>query len=79
MMNSGWDSCDTWDRGPQPLIYFTTGHMVVGETITMDHLLSVYQGDANAVSDEGTSLMKNAQKWGQITFTRQMGMREQGF
>ena len=58
---------------------FTTGDMVVGETITIDHLVSVYQGDANAVSDEGTSLMKNAQKWGQITFTRQMGMREQGF
>jgi hypothetical protein len=51
---SGWDSCDTWDRGPQPLIYFTTGDMVVGETITIDHLVSVYQGDANAVSDEGT-------------------------
>ncbi len=33
---------------------FTTGDMVVGETITIDHLVSVYQGDANAVSDEGT-------------------------
>ena len=36
------------------MICFTTGDMVVGETITMDHLVSVYQGDANAVSDEGT-------------------------
>ncbi len=35
------------------MIYFTTSDMVVGETITIDHLLSVYQGDANAVSDEG--------------------------
>ncbi len=55
MMNRGWDSCDTWDRGPQPLIYFTAGDMVVGETITMDHLVSVYQGETNAVSDEGTA------------------------
>jgi len=46
---SGWDIWDTWDRGPQPLIYFTTSDMVVGETITIDHLVSVYQGDANAV------------------------------
>ncbi len=61
------------------MIRFTTVDMVVGETITIDHLLSVYQGDTNAVSDEGTSLLKKTQKWSQITFTRQTGMREQGF
>jgi hypothetical protein len=31
------------------MIHVTTGHMVVGETITMDDLVSVYQGGANAV------------------------------
>jgi hypothetical protein len=35
------------------MIHFTTGHMV-GETITVDDLVSVYQGGANAVPDEGT-------------------------
>ena len=33
---------------------FYAGHMVVGEMITMDDLLSVYQDGANAVPDEGT-------------------------
>jgi len=36
------------------MIRFTAVDMVVGETSSIDHLLSVYQGDANAVSDEGT-------------------------
>jgi len=38
---SGWDICEHWDRGPQQVIRFTTSHMVVRETITIDHLLSV--------------------------------------
>ncbi len=36
------------------MICFTTVDMVVWDTLTMDRLLSVYQGNANAVSDEGT-------------------------
>ncbi len=42
-----------WDRGPQPVIRFTTDYIVVWNTLTMDRLLSVYQGDANVVADEG--------------------------
>src|SRR5713226_7514130 len=42
------------------MIRFTVDHVVVWDTITMDHLLSVYQGNANAVSDEGT-IQKNAE------------------
>ena len=38
--------------GPQLVIRFTTGDMVVGDRITMDSLLPVYQGDANVVADE---------------------------
>jgi hypothetical protein len=53
-MMDGWDSWDSWDRGPQPMIHFTTRYMVVGEKITMNDLLSVYQGNANAMSDEDT-------------------------
>jgi hypothetical protein len=47
----GWDRCDTWDRGPQSVIRFTPEHVVARDTLTMDRLVSVYQGDANAVSD----------------------------
>jgi hypothetical protein len=36
------------------MIRFTAVDMVVGETSSIDHLVSVYQGDANAVLDEGT-------------------------
>jgi hypothetical protein len=34
------------------MIRFTAVDMVVGETSSIDHLVSVYQSDANAVSDE---------------------------
>ena len=46
--------------GPQSMIRFTVGLMAVGDTITIDHLLSVYQDDANAVSEEGTLQKNNA-------------------
>ncbi len=36
------------------MICFTTGLMAVADAITMDDLLSVYQGGANVVADEGT-------------------------
>jgi hypothetical protein len=36
------------------MIRFTAGRMVVGDTITMNDLLSVYQGNANAMPDEDT-------------------------
>jgi hypothetical protein len=36
------------------MIHFTMKYMVVGDTITMNDLLSVYQGNANAMSDEDT-------------------------
>ncbi len=39
-------------QGPQVMIRFTTDHMVARDMITMDRLLSVYQGDANVVADE---------------------------
>ena len=38
--------------GPQPVIRFTTDHVVARDTPTMDRLLSVYQDDANVVADE---------------------------
>jgi hypothetical protein len=50
---SGWDSCDTWDRGPQPVIRFTADHAVARDMLTIEHLLSVYQGDANVASGAG--------------------------
>ncbi len=34
------------------MIRFTAVDMVLGETSSINHLLSVYQGNANAVSDE---------------------------
>ncbi len=40
--------------GPQPVVSFTTDHMVVWNTLTMDRLLSVYQGDTNVHHLSGT-------------------------
>src|SRR5260370_21814360 len=50
----GGGNWDTGERGAQLMIRFTAVDMGVGETSCIDHRLAVYQGDANAVSDEGT-------------------------
>src|SRR6266567_610533 len=48
------------------VIRFTTDRVVARDMITMDHLLSVYQGDANVVADENPARapVKNSRREG---------------
>jgi hypothetical protein len=57
------------------MIRFTTGYMVVRDTITMNDLLSVYQGSANAMSDEDTFQSKQCTR---VEGTPCEDAREQG-
>ena len=41
LMTRGWNSCDIWDKGPEPLIILTTGYVALRDQIAMDSLVLV--------------------------------------
>ena len=53
-------------QGPQVMIRFTTDRVVAKDTLSIDRLVSVYQGDANVVADENPARapVKNSRREG---------------